>query len=229
MPGRPAPSAGVGSFWRGWSPGGSGAYPRAMNASARAVHRFWFGELDEQGLPGDVARARWFRGGASFDRTCEEAFGALVERALDGGLEDWSAEPDTALSLVLLLDQLPRNVHRGTPRAFAGDARALAIAQARVAAGDDARLRPAERYFLYMPFEHAEDPAAQDHSVALFERLREEAPPAATRFFAEAVRWAERHREAIRRFGRFPARNAALGRDSTREEERYLAEHPEGF
>ncbi len=200
-----------------------------MTEQSQILHRFWFGEPSAAGLPDEATRARWFRGGEAFDGECARSFGRLLDEALEGGLEEWLNELRSSLALVILLDQIPRNVCRGSARAFAGDRRALSIATARVDAGDDARLLPVERYFLYMPFEHAEDREAQERSVGLFRRLSAEAPAGGEALFAGGVRWAERHRAAIRRFGRFPARNAALGRDTTAEETAFLAEHPAGF
>jgi len=117
---------------------------------------------------------------------------------------------------VLLLDQFTRNIHRDTPRAFEGDARALAVATAAVDAGYDATLTPNERSFLYLPFEHAEDAAAQERSIALFSRLARETG------LTSPLDWAERHAAIIRRFGRYPHRNAILGRASTADEIAFL-------
>jgi uncharacterized protein (DUF924 family) len=189
----------------------------------------WFGPLGLGGLPAPAKRQRWFQGGAAVDAELRERFGAEVEAALAGRLEAWAATPRGRLALVILLDQFPRNIFRGTPRAFAGDPHALRHAQAAVAAGEDTRLMSIERQFLYLPFEHAEDPAQQARSVALFERLAEQATPALREGLEEALDYARRHRVVIERFGRFPARNAALGRTSTPEERAFLVEHPYGF
>lgn len=200
-----------------------------MTRQAEAILRFWFGAPTATGLPDPGTRRRWFRGGATFDDECAREYGRLLEEALAGGLGEWLDTPRASLALVLLLDQIPRNVHRGTARAFAGDARALEIATARVDAGDDARLNPVERYFLYMPFEHAEDRAAQECSVALFGSLADAVSSDSEGFFAGGVQWAERHRDVVHRFGRFPSRNIALGRETTSEEAAFLADHPFGF
>ena len=149
-------------------------------------------------------------------------FGGAVETALAGGFGDWTA-PRGALARVLLLDQFMRNIYRETPRAFAGDVLALAISKAAVVNHDDQTLMPVERWFLYMPFEHAEDLAAQQASLDLFARLRDETG------LSEPVIWAERHAEVIRRFGRYPHRNGILGRESTAEEIEYLATGDRGF
>ena len=132
----------------------------------------------------------------------------------------WAAEP---LAEILLLDQFTRNIFRGTPRAFAGDARALALARGLVARGDDARLDPVQRPFAYLPFEHAEDMACQDEAVRLFTAL------AADPRFADMLDYAHRHRDVIRRFGRFPHRNPILGRASSADELAYLATPGAGF
>src|ERR1700682_5727212 len=129
----------------------------------------------------------------------------------------------TRCARVLLLDQFTRNIYRETPRAFSGDVLALGISRAAVANGDDRSLIPVERWFLYMPFEHAEHAAAQQSSLDLFARLSDETG------LSEPVVWAERHAEVIRRFGRYPHRNAILGRESTAEEIEYLAAGGRGF
>jgi uncharacterized protein (DUF924 family) len=167
-------------------------------------------------------RELWFRKDAAVDQSIRARFGAAVETALAGGFGEWTT-PRGALARVLLLDQFTRNIYRQTPRAFAGDILALGISRAAVANRDDQALMAVERWFLYMPFEHAEDPAAQETSLQLFARLRDE-----TGLF-EPVMWAERHAAVIRRFGRYPHRNGILGRESTAEEIEYLATDGRGF
>ena len=161
-------------------------------------------------------RELWFRKDASVDQAIRARFGAAVETALAGGFGEWTS-PRGALARVLLLDQFTRNIYRETPRSFSGDILALGISRAAVANGDDQSLIPVERWFLYMPFVHAEDPAAQQTSLDLFARLSAETG------LSEPMVWAERHAEVIRRFGRYPHRNAILGRESTAEEIEYLA------
>jgi uncharacterized protein (DUF924 family) len=161
-------------------------------------------------------RELWFRKDTAVDQAIRARFGVAVETALTGGFAEWTT-PRGELARVLLLDQFPRNIYRETPRAFAGDSMALCISKAAIAAGDDRLLIPVERWFLYMPFEHAEDPAAQQTSLDLFARLRDETG------LSEPVVWAERHAAVIRRFGRYPHRNAILGRESTAEEIEFLA------
>jgi uncharacterized protein (DUF924 family) len=174
------------------------------------ILEFWFGP------PPHVERDVWFRKDSAFDATIRERFGAAIETALAGGYRGWVAAPQGALARVVLLDQFTRNAFRDTARAFAGDADALATAQRAIDARHDRSLDLHERWFLYMPFVHAEDCAAQERSVALFSRLADEG-------LESPLEWAERHAAIIRRFGRFPHRNAILGRESTAEEIAFLA------
>ena len=167
-------------------------------------------------------RELWFRKDAAVDQSIRARFGAAVETALAGGFGEWTTAHG-ALARVVLLDQFTRNIYRQTPRAFAGDILALSISRAAVANRDDQALMPVERWFLYMPFVHAEDPPAQETSLELFARLRDETG------LSEPLTWAERHAAVIRRFGRYPHRNAILGRESTAEEIEYLATGGRGF
>jgi uncharacterized protein (DUF924 family) len=184
---------------------------------------FWFGPR-----PSAVygqSRPEWFRKDASFDAEIRARFGGAVETALAGGFADWidgrderpSSAARAALARVLLLDQFTRNIFRDSPRAFAGDTLALATAEVAIARGDDFALIPAERRFLYLPFEHSEDLATQERGIALYMRLRDETGD------PDPLLWAEKHATVIRRFGRFPHRNAVLGRESTPEETAFLA------
>lgn len=187
-------------------------------ADADAVDRvlaFWFGRPGEPGW--DTLRPSWFARDDAFDAECRECFGALVERALRGELDGWAAGPRGALARVLLLDQLTRNIFRGTPRAFAGDAQAIAAARAMVGSRQDEALPAVQRAFVYMPYEHAEGIATQKEAVRLFRQLE-----AADARFADMRDYAERHRAVIERFGRFPHRNDILGRRSTAEEIAFL-------
>lgn len=194
-----------------------------------ALLEFWYEGVDAAGVPGPDCFSRWFRGGPGFDAEIVERFGPEIETSLAGGCEDWSRTARGNHALVLLLDQLPRNAFRGQARAFSGDARALRLADDAVERGEHLELRPIERYFLYLPFEHAEDPIEQARAVRLYDELVEHAPVDATPFFKEAIDWARRHQVVIERFGRFPSRNAALGRVSTPDELAFLEETPGGF
>jgi uncharacterized protein (DUF924 family) len=175
-----------------------------------AILDFWFLPADNPGH--DRYRPAWFRRDDAFDDAIRGRFGDAVEAALDGSLQPDPAAPDAVLAAILLLDQFTRNLFRGTARAFAGDARALALATELVASGRDKNLPPIRRWFVFMPFEHSEALIEQERSVALFAGLRREAQHEA---FDHAYDYALRHRAVIERFGRFPHRNAVLGRAST--------------
>lgn len=182
---------------------------------------FWFGAPGSAG-PGKP-RKQWFRKDRAFDLAIGKAFGALHAEACAGGLREWEGDADGALALVIVLDQFSRNLHRGVARAFAQDARALALAESMVARQWDRQRLPVERQFVYLPYEHAENLAAQDQAIRLFGALEE---------FPETqglTHWAREHRRIIERFGRFPHRNAALGRASTPEEEAFIALPGSGF
>ena len=137
--------------------------------------------------------------------------------------------PAGAAALVILLDQFTRNLVRGTARAWSGDPRAMQVASRTVAAGADVGLPVAARIFLYHPYHHSERPVEQEEGVRLFERLEREAGAAWSPYFARTLRFVRGHRDIVTRFGRFPHRNAALGRASTPEERAFLAEHPEAY
>lgn len=166
-------------------------------------------------------REVWFKKNADFDSACAGFADALVA-AKRGELDHWADTPRGALALIILLDQVSRNLHRGSPDAFAADARARELARHAVARGFDQEVGPVERIFFYLPFEHSEDLADQKESVRLFAALQAE-------LGGETLDSAERHCDVIRRFGRFPHRNAVLGRANTAEEEAYLAEFGAGF
>lgn len=195
-----------------------------MPDDARAVLDFWFGPPEDPGHA--TARPEWFRKDSAFDERIRTRFGGLIAAALRGGCDHWLTPfaPLPALALVIVLDQFTRNTGRDTAAAFAGDARALAIAERLVTSGFDRQLTGVQRQFAYLPFEHAEDLAMQDRAVALFTRLAQDEPA-----LAELVTWAERHRVVVARFGRFPHRNAALGRASTAEEQAFLQTPGSGF
>ena len=188
-----------------------------MNAAPRPwqpVLDFWF-HPEGHAAHGDD-RIEWFRKDAAFDASIRERFLPDIERAIGGAFVEWDAEPKGALARIILLDQFTRNVFRDTPRAFAGDPLALAAATALVDSGRDRLLNRVERSFVYLPFEHAEDLDMQRRGVALYEQLGREMGR------DDAAEWAIRHRDIIARFGRFPHRNAILGRESTPEEVEFL-------
>jgi uncharacterized protein (DUF924 family) len=185
-----------------------------------------------------VARSFWFSGDPDTDRQIRERFAddhvRLLRSALDGPasgaeLAQWAGSARGRLALILVLDQFSRHLHRGDAAAFAGDRHALALTQDGIATGLDRQLAPFERYFFYMPLMHAEDLAAQEQGVAAFRALRDEAPVSQREVLELALDYARRHRDVIARFGRFPHRNAALGRSTTAEEAAFLQHHPTGF
>ncbi len=193
----------------------------ADEATVASVLDFWFGSPEDPLR--DTFRDGWFKPDAAFDQECREKLGALATEAAQGLLARLGDTPEGALALILLLDQMPRNIHRGTPLAFASDGQALALARRIVARGFDQTLPPVMRLFVYLPFTHAEDPGAQDECVRLVESLPE-AP-----WRKRALESAHAHREVILRFGRFAHRNAILGRASTPDEQDYLAKPGAGF
>jgi uncharacterized protein (DUF924 family) len=159
----------------------------------------------------EAGKPMWFAKDANFDRSFRERFLSAHEAATRGELNDWATTPNGALALVILLDQFPRNAFRGTPRVYASDVQAYDIADRALAAGHDGQICLELRAFFYLPFCHSEALADQERAVALISALGE-----------EATRAAERHRDIIRRFGRFPHRNGILGRTMTAEEQAYL-------
>jgi uncharacterized protein (DUF924 family) len=171
----------------------------------REVLEFWLHEIGPEG---------WYAGGDAIDGLCRDRFGDLWQAAHDGGLEHWVDGTVGTLAYLIVTDQFPRNIHRGTALAFATDARALAAAKTAVQAGWDLAAPEPERQFFYMPYEHSEDPEDQVLAVELLtERLSSD---------PDMALHARAHQEIIRRFGRFPTRNAQLGRVSTPEEQAYL-------
>ena len=174
------------------------------------VLEFWFS---------DVARPHWFVRSEGFDARVRQVLGNLHAQAARGELDDWARDPRGALALVLLLDQAPRNLHRGSADAFACDARALVHARAAVDAGFDRHLDEDSRVFLYLPFEHSESLTDQDRCVALMSTL-------ANPMWRD---YAERHHQVIARFGRFPHRNTVVGRESTPEELEFLKQPGSSF
>lgn len=187
-----------------------------------SILRFWFGE-DPAGAAGNPDCARlWWSKQPAVDALMRERFGPLLPRVSSGALDAWASDPAGRLALILLADQFTRNIHRGTPQAFALDPVARKLALEGFAIGSFEGLLPIQRLFATMPLEHSESLADQDRCVSLVRSLRDEASPTERGSFDSYVDFAERHREIIRRFGRFPHRNAVLGRTSTAEETAFL-------
>lgn len=192
-----------------------------MHARAQDVLDFWFAPpaTPEFGKP----RAFWFKKDPDFYATLRVQFAADVEAAVAGHLDAWAETPLGLLALVILLDQFPRNLFRGSAKSFAGDASALALSHKAVAEGWDAEYLPVERWFIYLPFEHSEQVADQKMSLKLFKKL--DAFPECNGVYE----WAEKHYQVIEKFGRYPHRNVLLGRESTPEELAFLQQPGSSF
>lgn len=188
----------------------SAAIAAVAKAKPDHVLHFWFETL----RPED-----WYRSDEGLDDFVREKMGALHDLAEQGALEHWQETPEGALALIILLDQVPRNIHRNTTRAFASDDKARAVLAAALEGGLDKRLTRRKQVFMYLPLMHCEDMAGQEQSVRLFTALGKE----------RNLDYAIRHRDVIRRYGRFPHRNAILGRESTALEQEYLDQPGAGF
>lgn len=183
-----------------------------MRDVQKDILNFWFVETQPQ---------QWFQKNPDFDAQIKGRFAADFDLAMEGVYDRWYGTPDGALALIILLDQFPRNMFRDDARAYSGDEKALTIARHGVAKQLDQIVEPVKRRFFYLPFEHSENLADQEKSVSLFEAMKEEDPL--------GYDYAVKHLEVIQRFGRFPHRNAVLGRDNTADEEAYLADPNAGF
>ncbi|HEU5057200.1 MAG TPA: DUF924 family protein [Kofleriaceae bacterium] len=190
---------------------------------------FWFGPLDAEGCADTGHSARWWRKDAALDEEIRRRFGEVHRAVRARELDSWLTEPRGRLAQVIVLDQFSRNMFRGTPAAFASDPRALQIALDAIERGDHRALPLDQRTFLFMPLMHSEDLAQQDRMLGLFSELRDQAPPAVRERFAGFVKFAEMHRDIVRRFGRFPHRNAILDRPSTPEEIAFLEQPDSSF
>jgi uncharacterized protein (DUF924 family) len=193
-----------------------------------AVLDFWFADAAKSAAALAERMKFWFGMDTAAevraqDELIRSRFADLVDRALRGELDSWAASPQGRLALILVLDQLPRNIHRGTARAFAGDAAALALTLEGIKSGADRLLDACERVFFCMPLQHAESLAMQEKAVEVFGSLARAADDEQRAFVESCVPYAIVHRDIVRRFGRFPHRNAILGRESTPAERAYLA------
>lgn len=187
---------------------------------------FWFGHHPDDAVVASERRDLWFGKDAALDREVKEAWAALLPRAETGHFDPWIARPRGRLALLILLDQGSRVLYRGDARSFANDRRALSLCREGLDASVDRALRPIERVFFYLPLEHSESLHDQERCVALGRALAEEVPAAWRETFLGFADYAERHREVIARFGRFPHRNEILGRESTPDEAVFL-ENPQ--
>ena len=199
---------------------------RIPDERCREVLDYYFGEASQPDctLEALVARTKmWFFRNAEVDETIRRRFLEDVEKAARGEYDAWRETALGTLALVVLLDQLPRNIHRGSPRAFEHDAKSFAIASAAIEQRVDEQLTAGERLVFYLPLMHAEDRAVQEKASQLYAKLATDCPAALRPELENASKFANRHREIVDRFGRFPHRNAVLGRSSTDEEIAFLA------
>jgi uncharacterized protein (DUF924 family) len=181
----------------------------------------WFGDTPTDSSSIQHRKSWWFSADEKRDAGLSEQFGELVDSCAQGRMYHWLKEPEGRLALVIALDQLPRNLFRGTPRAFQYDSYTTALCLAAARTGEDRKLKPIQRVFLYMPLEHFEDLQAQNAGVSLYSQLVEENPDCPA--FEGFLSYARLHRDIVARFGRFPHRNRVLNRESTLDEIEYLA------
>jgi uncharacterized protein (DUF924 family) len=211
---------------------------------ALRVREFWFGksltgavrgqgELASQALALNRRASLWFEPNPQLlgqqDELIRSQFQELVERAGRGELAGWADSPRRRLSLIIVLDQFPRHIYRGTPQAFAFDPEALNLTLSGMQSAADGALNLIERLFFYMPLQHTESTEVQDESVSVYRRLVAESPAELRSTFEGALEWAEKHRTLIRQFSRFPHRNRVLGRENTPDETAYLKKSGETF
>jgi uncharacterized protein (DUF924 family) len=191
------------------------------------IYAFWFGDAPARDAATAHAKMqRWYAGGSSMDGEVREKFGPLIESAVRGELDSWARTPRGRMALILLLDQLTRNLWRDDPRCYAGDAKAQRLAVEALDAGLDAQLSLEERQFLRMPLAHAEDRGLQERNVVETEKMVATVPEALQPVYAMAIEQSRKYRDIIARFGRFPHRNKVLGRSSTPEEIEFLKDWP---
>lgn len=199
-----------------------------MDDISNILH-FWFGDAADNNTMAQRQAALWWGKDQNTDDLIRSRFGALLESAANNQLADWTESPEGMLALIILLDQLPRNIHRATPQAFAYDELARQCCHLGLAQGFDQQLSPLQRVFFYLPLEHAEDPDDQDYSLQLFRKLKQDAPVDDKTLFDGYLTFAAQHQAIIARFGRFPHRNDILGRPTTPEEAQFFLEPHSSF
>lgn len=193
-----------------------------FNGAMKALLDYWFGDLDHTPAYFKARNKLWFMGGTEVDAEITKLFGAHLDRAARGELDAWASTPKGLLALIVLLDQISLGAHRDQREGFLLSERSLPLAHSMVNRGWHETLSPAERIFVYLPFEHSELLADQERSVGLFTTLALAAPPELKKIFQGNLDYALRHRRVVQRFGRFPHRNSALERNSTEEEVAFL-------
>jgi len=194
-----------------------------LHPRAAAVLDYWLGDLDQTAKYFAQRNGLWFGADERVDEFIRRTFGTDLDAAVAGGLRSWEETPKGSLALIVLLDQFSLQLYREQPRSYEQSALAVPIAERVLEKGWEWVLTPAERVFLYLPFEHAEDLAQQERSVALFETLARGAPPELRIVMEDYHHWAVRHHRVVARFGRFPDRNEVFNRPSTSNEAAFLA------
>ena len=193
------------------------------------ILEYWFGKEDSDARVAETQSGLWWKKHPEVDADIRDRFANDLEAAAGGRHDDWLVFPRGRLALIILADQFPRNIYRGSRQSFAYDAHALRWCKQGLDAGADRELRVIERVFFYLPLEHSEAIADQHKSVELFSRLAQSVPSGMRGLFDGYVDYAQRHREIIERFGRFPHRNDILGRESTAEEIDFLQQPGSSF
>ena len=196
---------------------------------AELILEYWFGTEADDLVAANQHAALWWKKNPQVDQEIRERFASLLDAAANGDMDAWLIHPRGRLALIILADQFSRNMYRDTPRSFAFDQFAQTWCKAGLDSGADRGLRPIERVFFNLPLEHSESLEDQQRSVALCKSLAENVPAAHRELFDGYLRYAERHRDIVQRFGRFPHRNAILGRDSTEEEIAFLQQPGSSF
>lgn len=200
-----------------------------INDDIQDVLDFWFSGSDLDSPTVDSRMDRWFGSDEELDATISGRFGELVDKASRGELGDWAKQPEGRLALVILLDQFRRNIYRGKPEAFEKDKDALKIVIEGTMAGDHKQLSAEQRIFFFMPLQHAESLKIQEKSVSIYNALAESVSGTLRETFATCAHFAELHRDIIAEFGRFPHRNAILGRENSSAESAYLSGNAPNF
>ncbi|MEO6419684.1 MAG: DUF924 family protein [Polyangiaceae bacterium] len=199
---------------------------------AEEILAYWFGGADRTDPSADDLKARitlWFESGSELDAEVTRRFAGDLERAVRGEYDDWEDNARDMLALIVILDQFPRNIHRGSPLAFSYDARSLALTQAAIARGFEASYSPVHRVVLYLPLMHSEDLEVQRVALASYKKLFDDSSEALRAQMVNVLRAAERHFEIIERFGRYPHRNKTVGREMTPTEVAFLTEPKSSF
>lgn len=194
-----------------------------------SILEFWFGMHDDDKAVAEERSKLWWSKNPQIDKQVQQRFEPYVAKAANRELDSWLATPAGCLALILLCDQFPRNIYRNTPKAFAFDHLARTWCKEGIGKGFHKSLRPIEQAFFYLPLEHSESPADQDQSLALHEELAEGVDPGHRALFDDFLKYAVRHRDIVKRFGRFPHRNRILGRASSPEELAFLQQKGSSF